>query len=156
MKIDTVYLVIVSLRLVEYVFSVGNVAHTNFICQLFHIPLKNSHGAKEGFTEKELYNTLATAFAFVFLDLDPAKSFGLRAAAAQGTQALSIVVRDTCKAVKEDCLTTGLKHFLGLGETERVLSDYGCHMIQRLFESGNSVDEVVSTILPTVPAAVAT
>ncbi len=103
-----------------------------------------------------MYEILATAFAFIFLDLDSTKSFGLRAAAAQGVQKLSAVVRDVCKAIKADYLATSLKGFLGLGNKDHILGDYGIHMIQRLFEGGNSVDEVVSTILPTAPTAIAT
>ena len=39
---------------------------------------------------------------------------------------------------------------------EKMLSDYGVRLLQRLFDGGKSVDEVVWTIVPTAAAAVAT
>ena len=135
--------------------SVCNISHATFIAHLFHIPLKTSIDDKKGFTEQELYYDFAASFATIFLDVDPVKSFGLRATAAQGVQKISPVVRDVCKAVKADHLAKSLKDFLGLGDKEQILRDYGTHMIQRLFEGGKSVDEVVSNVMATATAGVA-
>jgi hypothetical protein len=48
-----------------------------------------------------------------------------------------------------------LEEMFGYGR-ERILTDYGIHLIQRLLKCYNSVDEVVATILPTAAAAVPT
>ena len=133
----------------------GNILHATFIAHLFHIPLRTSANPQKGFTEQELYDDLAASFATIFLDIEPVKSFQLRAAAAQGVQKISTVMRDICKAVKADSPTAGFKALLGLGDRERILSDYGTHMIQRLFEGGKSVEEVVSIVLATATAGVA-
>ena len=141
-------------QLMNIVLSVGNKSHANFISQLFHVPLRNSNKTN-GFTEKELYGILTTAFAFNFLDMDPVKSSELKAAAAEGISKLSAVVQDVCKAVKEDYFAATIKGFLRLGEKEHGLSGYGVHLIERLFQSGHSVDQAVSTILSNATAAVA-
>ena len=135
-----------------FLFSVGNICHVNFISQLFYISLKDSDNAKDGFTKKALYEILATAFAFIFLDMDRVMSSGLTAAAAQGIQKLSAVVRDVCKAIKEDYFKAIIKGCFRLGEKEQVSSDYGVHQINRFCDGGNSVKQVVSSILPTAIA----
>lgn len=106
-------------------------------------------------TDQELYTLLALLFAFVFLDLDSAKSFGLRAAAAQGTDALMKVMKGVCTAVMIDRSTLNLD-ILGMLTPEHFLKQYGTQLISRLFAGGKSVDEVISTIIPTAAAAVAT
>ncbi len=106
-------------------------------------------------TDQELYTILALLFAYVFLDLDSAKSFGLRAAASQGTEALGKLMKDVCTAVKVERSTMTLD-LLGMMSPEKALKDYGTHLISRLFEGGKSIDEVVWSIIPTAAAAVAT
>ncbi|KAH0556381.1 hypothetical protein GP486_005695 [Trichoglossum hirsutum] len=139
----------------DIVRDVGNISHANFIGHMFHIPLKNSGSAIGVLTEQELYTILALLFAYVFLDLDTANSFGLRAAAEKGTKALGMIMKGVCEAVEAEKFVM-LKEMLGISSTDPGLSDYGIHLIQRLFEGGKSVDEVVWTIIPTAAAAVAT
>ena len=58
-------------------------------------------------------------------------------------------------AVKHE-LSSSFKGMMGAIPAETVLEDFGGHLIERLFEGGKSVDEVVWTIIPTAAAACAT
>lgn len=133
------------------ILSVGNYSSTKFIAHLFHIPLKDSESSV-GFTVEELYYVLAYQFIYVFMDLEPAKSFGLRAAAMQSSQKLGKVMREVCEAVSGDKISI-LKDVLGFGG-EKILKDYGAKLIKRLFEDGKNLEEVVWTMIPTAAAAV--
>lgn len=121
-----------------------NLAHANFLANLFHIPLKDD-SAKDGITDQEFFDMLRTIFAYASLDLDDTKSFGLRANARRAALALGGIYRNICEAVKEERFHT-LKEMLGVGID--VMQDYGLNLIRRLFESGMSVDEVIWTIIP--------
>lgn len=135
-------------------FSVANISHAHFIAHLFGIPIKDSQSSV-GLNIHELYYALAVQFAYIFVDVDTAKSFALRTAAVQATKTLGQIVKDVCEGVKDDRFAM-LKDALGLGSSETILTDYGTNLIKRLFEGGKSVDEVVWTIVPTAAAAVAT
>jgi hypothetical protein len=94
-------------------------------------------------------------FAYVFLDLDTASSFERGAKAAKQTKRLGEVMKGAVAAVKNERFA-GLIHMIGLGSSEAYLKDYGTRLVDRLFEGGKSVDEVVWTIIPTAAAAAAT
>lgn len=121
---------------------------------MFNIPLRSGGGSPKNYTENTLYNALATLFAYVFLDFDTRTSFSLRAAALKETKALAAILNDVVKETRGG-------NFLSLKRIsealyEDVLHDYGRHLVERLSEGGNSIDEVVATIIPTAAAAVAT
>ncbi|PHH87662.1 hypothetical protein CDD83_8572 [Cordyceps sp. RAO-2017] len=61
-------------RQCDVVRDVGNLAHTHFAARLFNLPLKSADNPRGVFSERELYDTLATLFTSIFFDLDPVKS----------------------------------------------------------------------------------
>lgn len=71
------------------------------------------------------------------------------------TKRLGEVMKASVTAVKNERFS-GSKHMIGLGSSEAFLVDYGSRLVDRLFEGGKSIDEVVWTIIPTAAAAVGT
>ena len=122
---------------------------------MFHLPLKSAGDISVGITVDQLYLALAVLFAYVFLDLDTARSFKLRSGARTATEGVSKLVRIVCDAVKVG-KTLHLNKLFSMGSSGKLLQDYGVNLLQRLFDGGKSVDDVVWTIIPTVAAAVAT
>lgn len=136
--------------------DVGNPSHAIFVAKLFHLPLKKRGDLNLAAVEvDQLYLALSVLFAYVFLDLDTARSFKLRAGAKTATEQIGKLVKVVCETVK----VGGWFHLgdlLPMGTSGRMLQDYGVQLLKRLFEGGKSVDEVVWTIIPTAAAAVAT
>jgi hypothetical protein len=136
--------------------DVGNPSHAIFVARLFHIPLKK-HGDLNpiGVEVDQLYLALSVMFAYVFLDLDTASSFKLRAGAKTANDQLSKLIKIVCEAVK----VGGMLHLGDIFHTStpgELLEDYGVAFLKRLFQGGKSVDEVVAAIIPTAAAAVGT
>lgn len=94
-------------------------------------------------------------FEYVFLDLDTALSFQRGVNAEKQTKRLGEVVKASVTAVKNEHFSS-FKQIIGLGSIEPFLTDYGTRLVDRLFEGGKSIDEVVWTIIPTAAAAAAT
>ena len=135
--------------------DVGNAAHAIFVARMFHIPLTAPGDLKLGITVDQLHLALSVMFAYVFLDLDTARSFKLRVGAKRSSEAVTKLVKLVCEAVKVG-KTLHLDTLFSMGSAGQLLQDYGIHLIERLFAGGKSVDEVVSTIIPTIAAAVCT
>lgn len=136
--------------------DVGNPSHAIFVARMFHLPLKK-HGDPNLFAVEvdQLYLGLSILFAYVFLDGDTASSFKLRASAKEATDGLTKLIKGVCLAVKAG----GILHigdFFPTGTAGDLLGDYGVRFLQRLFEGGKTVDDVVWAIIPTAAAAVAT
>lgn len=147
----------------DVVKDIAKVSHANFIAHMFHIPLQSVGNSGQSYTEAALYYALAQLFAYVFLDFDTTTSFALRASALHETKALEKIMQDVVERVRNSTFNydrlenfSPLNAILGRSSKEQVLPDYGTHMIQRLFDEGKSIDEVVWTIIPTAAAAVAT
>ncbi|KIW81777.1 hypothetical protein Z517_04803 [Fonsecaea pedrosoi CBS 271.37] len=136
--------------------DVGNPSHAIFVARMFHLPLKQPGDLNPiGVEVDQLYLALSIMFAYVFLDLDTASSFKLRAGAKTANDQLSKLVKIVCEAVKVGGLLR-VRDLFSMGTTGELLGDYGTLLLKRLFEGGKSVEEVVSTIIPTAAAAVAT
>lgn len=135
--------------------SVGNAAHAVFVAQMFNLPLIAPGDLGVGITVEQLYLALAVLFAYVFLDLDTARSFKLRSGAVTATEGIAKLVKLVCTAVSVG-ETLHLNSLFAMGRSGKMLQNYGIQLLQRLFQGGKSVDEVVWTIIPTIAAAVAT
>lgn len=133
--------------------------HAHFSSQFFGIPLQgnagNGGGISGAYKDWELYDVLADLFGYVFLDLDPAKSWKHRAVAIREGQRLGRVMEIATAEVKSQRFT-GLKSLLGMGKSQSALVDYGAQFINRLLGVSNGVDDTVWTIIPTAAAACAT
>lgn len=142
--------------------DVGNPSHAIFMAKMFHIPLKTPESWIPDVTVSQLYDILGALFAYVFLDGDVASSMFLRDAAKDAVEKLGKLVGIVCRAVKAKniLMPLDLGEIFGRrrqGQTAHgLLDNYGIKMIERLFEGGKSVDEVVWTIIPTAAAGVVT
>lgn len=136
-------------------YRIGNLAHAIFAGHFFRIPLKYCGGGEESFTEEELYEALASIFAYVFLDLDTATSFQHSVNATKATKKLGDAMTPSVTAAKNEHFSN-FRHMMGITPTEDILKEFGTRLIDRLFEGGKSIDEVVWTIIPTAAAAAAT
>ena len=106
------------------------------------------------YTESKLYWVMALMFTCIFFDVDPFNNFPLRQAARKLTQQLGEILETS--VVPEAREPTFFKKVLGLLHKHTVLSEYGLHTIQKLFESGLSTKDVIwSQILPTAGGMIA-
>jgi linoleate 8R-lipoxygenase / 9,12-octadecadienoate 8-hydroperoxide 8R-isomerase len=138
---------------VDIVRDVSNLAQVHFASTVFSLPLKTEMNPRGLFTETELYLLMATVFASVFNDVDPAKPFPLRHAARNVAQKLGKLMESKVRFVEK---TGFLQNILEKFYRHDTLSDYGVHLIRRLLRSGKSPEELVCThILPTAGAMVA-
>ncbi|KAH8668546.1 heme peroxidase [Xylariales sp. PMI_506] len=135
---------------IDAIRDVGNTSHAIAVAHLFRIPLKEQGGS---LTATELYEVMATIFRYTFIDIDTGTTLAVKSAAKSATAALAAAVTESCKAVKngQDHWLTSI--FTGPG-MDPDLPDYGTKLIQRLFDTGKSLDEVVWTIVPTSTVAV--
>ncbi|RMZ89577.1 hypothetical protein DV736_g3200, partial [Chaetothyriales sp. CBS 134916] len=136
--------------------DVGNPSHAIFTAKIFHLPLVAPDDINPvGVTVDNLYLAMSVLFAYVFLDLDTARSFKLRSGAKTSADGIAKLVRIVVEAVKADSYLH-LSDLFRMGRSGKVLGDYGTRLIRRLLDSGGSVDDVVWTIIPTCAAAIAT
>lgn len=135
--------------------DVLNPSHAIFVARMFHMPLKAPGDLKIGATVDDLYLAFSVLFAYVFLDLDTARSFKLRAGAQQATAQVSKLVKLVCEAVSIG-KHFHIDHFFAMGSAGKLLSDYGTKLLKRFFDGGKSVDDVVAELLPTMAAAICT
>jgi hypothetical protein len=141
---------------IDLVRDVAIPSHSIVTAHIWGIPLKASDSDKGiGLTPTEFYQYAADVFRYTFLDIDTAQTPAVRVAAIKATAALAEVVTASCTEVARGN-TSFLKEMFS---THRVfkdhptLADFGTKLIQRLFDSGLSLDEVIWTILPTSAAA---
>ncbi|KAI9695134.1 MAG: hypothetical protein M1820_008902 [Bogoriella megaspora] len=133
--------------------DVGNLAHVHFASNVFSLPLKTKEQPHGVLTEHELYMAFAVMFCCIFFDLDPAKSFPLRAGAKAIGDKIGNLIETNVKAVNMTSWVSGVVD--GLHQNHHYLTDYGVHMVRRLLESGLSAEEVAwSQVLPTATAMV--
>ena len=136
--------------------DVGNPSHAIFTAKMFHLPLKAPGDLNPiGVTVDQLYLAMSVMFAYVFLDLDTARSFKLRLGAKSSGDAIAKLVKIVCEAVKADSYLH-VSDLFRMGRAGKLLGEFGTRLLRRLFEGGKSVDEVVWTIIPTCAAAIAT
>ena len=136
--------------------DVANPSHAIFTSKMFHLPLK-AHGDINpiGVEVDQLYLAMSVMFAYVFLDLDTARSFKLRLGAKESGDQIAKLVKIVCEAVKADSYLH-VSEIFRMSHSSKLLSEFGTRYIRRLFDTGKSIDEIVWTIIPTVAAAVAT
>ena len=135
--------------------DVLNPSHAIFVARMFHMPLKEPGDMRIGATVDDLYLAFSVLFAYVFLDLDTARSFKLRAGAEQANAQVSKLVKLVCEAAKIGKHLHMDHHFL-MGEAGTMLEAYGTKLLERFFAGDKSVDYVLWELIPTMAAAIAT
>jgi hypothetical protein len=131
--------------------DVGNLSHSIAVARMFNIPIKEN-GDVGTVTARQLHDAMTAFIAYIFLDIDPAKTQKLRVVAKTATAVLQKLITPSVEAVKAERFHM-LKDIIGINTDELALPDYGTHLVQRLFEGGKSLDEVIWTIVPTASAA---
>ena len=134
--------------------DVGNLANLHFAANVFSLPLKTEDHPGGVYTEQELYMVMTVIFVCIFLDSDPAKSFPLRMATKKICQVLGKIVQANVSSVNLTGWVAGILD--GMYTIDHSpLKDYGVHMVRKLLESGQGVEEITwSQILPTAGAMV--
>ncbi|RDW75784.1 hypothetical protein BP5796_06605 [Coleophoma crateriformis] len=141
---------------VDIIRDVGNSAHVHFAANIFSLPLKSNAHPKGVYTEHELYGILALIFIVIFFgDVDPTKTFPLRAACLPLCQGLGQLVEANVDIINKTGIISGLIDPLIFPE-HNALKDYGVHMVRHLLKGELGVHETTwSQILPTAGAMVA-
>jgi hypothetical protein len=119
---------------VDIIRDVGNLAHVHFCAELFMLPLKTEERPHGIFTEAELYLIMASVFAVIFFDVDPAGSFPLHVKGHKATQLLGNIVEKNVEAIAHSGLLSQITQ--AIWPNDSALKSYGIHMIQRLLKSG--------------------
>ncbi|KAK5938503.1 hypothetical protein PMZ80_009474 [Knufia obscura] len=136
--------------------DVGNPSHAVFVAQMFSIPLKGPNSLNPAAVEvDQLYLAFSVLFAYVFLDADTARSFKLRAGAKTANDQLTKLI----KLVVTEIQVGSYMHLNGLfalGQSGKLLRDYGVKLIERMLETEDSIEATVAAIIPTAAAAVGT
>ncbi|SMR63435.1 unnamed protein product [Zymoseptoria tritici ST99CH_3D1] len=135
---------------IDLVRDVAIPSHAIVTAHIFRIPLDNSGGT---LTATELYEAMATVFQYTFLDIDTAKTLAIKAAAKIAVTKLATAVSTSCAEVSNGNLSFLESIFMKRDKGDVALPDYGTKLVQRLFEAGMSLDEVIWTIVPTAAAA---
>lgn len=129
----------------DVVKNVANLTWTQFAARLFHMPLRSEKHADAAFTDRQVYELLSVMFTYIFLDTDAASSFALKRAAIKAYRDLSEQVRPVCEAAKALSLGRLIQHLIP--STSKSLPNHGDHLLHRFFESGKSIDEIVSWVV---------
>jgi hypothetical protein len=136
--------------------DVGNAAHAIFNAKMWHIPLRGPDDTNPlGVTVEQMYLAFSVMFAYVFLDLDTARSFKLRLGAKQSGEQIAKLLKIVCTAIQADSYLH-VSDLFRMGHAGKMLGEFGTRLVRRLFADGRSVDEVVWTIIPTAAASIAT
>lgn len=109
--------------------------------------------SSNGLTVREVYDTLAHLFEYVFLDTDAAKSYKHRVVAFRDTQNLATVMRKVVESVKAPGI---IERLMSAGSNGASFPDAGKKLVARLQASTRSVEDLVWEIIPTQAAAAAT
>ncbi|GME49944.1 Fatty acid oxygenase [Neofusicoccum parvum] len=143
---------------IDIVKDIGNLAHATFTAKYFGIPLsgpvwdwESGHWKYSG--AEKLYNKLARLFEYVFLDLDPTKSYKHRVTASAEAQKLAHELRRSLHSIRSPGWFGPLKHILDHLDP---LNSFGKGLAARLLGSGKDVEQVVWEVIPTAAAASAT
>ena len=133
---------------IDLVRDVAIPSHAIVTAHTWGIPLKESEDEKGvGFTPRKLYEAMAYVFWYTFLDVDAAQTLAVKGEAKKATAALAAAVTASCTDVKGGNISFLESIF------SKALPEFGTKLIQRLFDSGMSLDEVIWTVVPTSAAA---
>jgi hypothetical protein len=113
------------------------------------IPLKvTEEESGPGLTPKELYRAMANIYWYCFADVDPVATLRVKLQAKTSVTSLISVVTESCKQIESgNPLQEAFSKFHH-HEDQPPLSDFGIKLLQRLYDAGMSIEEIVYTVVP--------
>lgn len=128
--------------------NVATSTWTISVAHLLGIPL-NAPGASQAlFNVGSLQGALTTLFRYIFSSsrLSSVQELGLRRDALKAYQQLRTAIGDVCEAINCSSFAHVFLHRHRREGSEELLSEHGSEILQRLFDSGKTIDEVVSMV----------
>ncbi|KAI4698856.1 hypothetical protein J4E81_005468 [Alternaria sp. BMP 2799] len=120
---------------------------TQFAACLFNIPINDSQDSTASFDDKQLFSKMIAVFHFVHLDNNPAKSAALRRDAIAASDEMSKEVRVVCEGMKASPTVQFPDPRKRRHAKRNLMPDHGAKVMQRLFDNGAKVKEVVSLVV---------
>ncbi|KAI4624563.1 hypothetical protein J4E83_004238 [Alternaria metachromatica] len=120
---------------------------TQFAACLFNIPISDSQDSTASFDDKQLFSKMIAVFHFVHLDNNPAKSAALRRDAITASDEMSKEVRVVCEGMKASPAVQFPDPRKRRHAKRNLMPDHGAKVMQRLFDNGAKVKEVVSLVV---------
>jgi hypothetical protein len=130
---------------IDLIEDIGRPSWTRFVSSLLYIRIKSALNTKARFDETELHNSMVSIFRYLYRDDDPMKSIGVKRTALQTHGDLARELAEVCEMLECSSFAHVLLHRdQDIGGSD-VMPIHGDEVLRRLFESGNSVEEVTST-----------
>jgi hypothetical protein len=133
---------------VDVVNDVAIPTWTSSVARLLGIPLRAPGASQALFDVSSLQGALTTLFRYIFSSskLSSVQEVGLRRDALQAYQQLRRAIGVVCEAIESSSFANVFLHRHRREGLEELLSEHGSEILQRLFDSGKTGDEVVSLI----------
>jgi hypothetical protein len=131
---------------VDVLKDVAACSWTQFAARLFHLSIRSTHNSRAAFNDKQLFDKMMAIFQFVHLNNNPVKASALRRDALTASRELTKEVQDGCAAIMRSSIAR-VSHTRGAHGKHSILPDHGINVLQRLFDSGAMVEEVVSLVM---------
>ncbi|KAL9625811.1 MAG: hypothetical protein Q9160_000131 [Pyrenula sp. 1 TL-2023] len=134
---------------IDIVQDVINLAQARFVAALLSLPIKTEDSPRGVYTDAELYGLMALNFTYIFYDVDPVKSLGLRSMARKLLQQLGELYEIKVNLIAR---IGPLMEWLDRPSKHSVLPkmpEYGTRLVRELLKAGYSTKDVVwSQALP--------
>lgn len=133
---------------VDVVNSVATSTWAASVAHLLGIPLNGPYASQALFSTESLQETLTVLFRYIFSysKLDSMHELALRRDAAKAYGQLRKVVGEVCEAIMCSSFAHILLQRHRRESSDDILSEHGSELLQRLLESGKTLDEVVSLV----------
>lgn len=130
---------------VDVIKDIAALSWTQFVACLLHIPVRGLGNPNAAFNDRELQDSLVAVFRFIYLDTEPARSFAIKRDALRASQELTREIGSNFEVLKRTSFAPVLLH--GGNGKNNGLPNHGVEVLERLFEDGESVEEVVSLVI---------
>ncbi|KAF2628738.1 heme peroxidase [Macroventuria anomochaeta] len=134
---------------IDIVNSVATSTWTESVARLLGIPLK-APGTPQGVLDSEtLQEQLAALFRYIFSipNSDSTQELTFKRNAFLANKQLRKAINEVCEAIKCSSFAHILLHRHDRKSSDNIMSKHGSELLQRLFESGKTVEEVVSLVV---------
>ena len=133
---------------IDLVNNIAISAWTNSVAHLLGIPLKSPSAPQAVLDCEALQEKLVALFRYIFSfsKLDSMQELPLRRSAVEANEQLSKVISEVCEAIKCSSFAHILLHRHRRDSPDELMSEHGSELLQRLFESGKTVKEVVDLV----------